>query len=172
MSKSMIVELHHGDGRISEHTIRERPLNDPVLWTQFGPLIRGAEAHPEHRIAAFAWDGTVYHRGRYGPIYVYRPTSYLPSVADDPDRLRRLYDRAIGKWGEGLQIDVAIEEMSELITELARHRRGRGKRAHVAEEIADARIMLEQLEIIYGCREEVSGYRRVKLERLERRLKD
>jgi hypothetical protein len=85
--------------------------------------------------------------------------------------LRRLYEKAIEKWGADLQIDCAIEEMSELITELARNRRGRGRRAHVEEEIADVRIMLEQLEIIYDCAEEVSGRRRAKLERLEGRLK-
>jgi hypothetical protein len=85
--------------------------------------------------------------------------------------LRRLYERAVEQWGEDAQIDMVIEEVSELVTEIVRHRRGRGRRALVAEEIADVRIMLEQLEIIYDCAAEAADWRRTKLERLERRLK-
>lgn len=90
--------------------------------------------------------------------------------SNDRHELLRLYTCAIGRWGEQLQIDMAIEEMAELITELARNRRGRGRRAHVEEEIADVRIMLEQLELIYDCAAEVREWRRRKLERLENRL--
>jgi hypothetical protein len=42
--------------------------------------------------------------------------------------------------------------------------------ALVAEEIADVRIMLEQLEIMYDCADAAEDWRRAKLERLERRL--
>jgi hypothetical protein len=84
--------------------------------------------------------------------------------------LRALYRRAIAKWGESLEIDCVVEEMAELTAELIRHRRGRGRQAQIAEEIADVRIMLEQLELIYDCAAEVRDYRQKKLERLERRV--
>ena len=75
---------------------------------------------------------------------------------------------AIRSWGSEAQIDLAIEEMSELTTELLHDRRGR--KANIAEEIADVRIMLAQLEIIYGNSEEVERIKQEKIARLMERL--
>ena len=62
-----------------------------------------------------------------------------------------LYERALKAFGEPHQIGIAIEELGELVTALSRkHYRKRGTDAEVLSEIADAHIMLQQLNLIYG----------------------
>ena len=41
---------------------------------------------------------------------------------------------------------------------------------YIAEEIADVRIMLDQMVILHDCAEDVNVWRKVKLGRLEKRL--
>ena len=55
-----------------------------------------------------------------------------------------------------IQLIIAIEEMSELTKELTKTIRGHNRRNNIIEEIGDVRIMLEALEIIFDCRDEVS----------------
>lgn len=81
---------------------------------------------------------------------------------------RDIYQAAITEWGNDAQIDVAIEEMAELTTALLHHKRGR--EANVAEEIADVRIMIAQLEIIFKNSDEVEKIKKEKIDRLARRL--
>ena len=83
----------------------------------------------------------------------------------DKVRNRILY-AAIQKYGSGPQRDKAIEELSELIRALARC----DDRKNIAEEMADVRIMLAQLEIIFGNRDQVRQIEREKLKRLSDRL--
>ena len=61
-----------------------------------------------------------------------------------------VYEIALKKWGEPLQIIMGIEEMAELTKELVKHLRGKGDYNHIKEEMADVEIMLTQLEIIFG----------------------
>lgn len=82
--------------------------------------------------------------------------------------LLELYRSAVAKWGKQLQIDRAIEEMAELTAALVRD--GMGRQANVAEEIADVRIMLEQLEVIFDVAGEVADFRQKKLARLAGRV--
>lgn len=77
--------------------------------------------------------------------------------------------RAINHFGVECQIDKALEEMGELIVELSRRRSTRCDAERIAEEVADALIMLEQLRIIFGA-SKVDGYVAEKLERLEKRI--
>lgn len=42
--------------------------------------------------------------------------------------------------------------------------------AHIAEEIADVEIMLEQLKLMFSIRDEVTQQRTVKLQRLDNRI--
>lgn len=77
--------------------------------------------------------------------------------------------QAIATWGVEAQTVMAIEEFGELLTALARFRRGRVARDNVAEEIADAGIMLAQLAEVWG-REIVDQWTARKLERLRMRL--
>lgn len=77
-----------------------------------------------------------------------------------------LYERAIKAYGEDHQIGVAIEELGELVTALSRkHYRKRGTKEEVLSEIADAQIMLQQLNLIYGV-EEVKRVMHIKLQKL------
>lgn len=78
----------------------------------------------------------------------------------------------IKKNGTDAQIIVAIEEMSELIKELTKHLRNKGDIDHISEEMADVKIMMHQLDIMFGNRIRVSQWRDKKLERLEQRLHD
>lgn len=79
-----------------------------------------------------------------------------------------IFDTAITTWGDEAQIDMAIEEMAELTTALLHARRNR--EANVAEEIADVRIMIAQLEIIFKNGDDVERIRKEKIDRLARRL--
>lgn len=76
---------------------------------------------------------------------------------------------AIKHFGVEGQINKAVEEMGELITELSRRYLPRYDKDRVAEEVADALIMLEQLRIIFGA-SKVDGYIAEKLERLEKTI--
>ena len=87
--------------------------------------------------------------------------------------LREDLEKIIGTYGEQAQIDIAIEEMSELTKALLKHRRAKIKDSSIeydiAEEMADVKIMLEQLEIIFDNSADVSRYMEYKVNRqLER----
>ena len=79
---------------------------------------------------------------------------------------------ALKHYGANSQRIVAIEEMSELTKELCKVSRGEENAAHIAEEIADVRIMLDQMEIMFDCRKQVELIESGKLERLRKRLED
>lgn len=73
---------------------------------------------------------------------------------------------AIDRYGRGAQRDKAIEELSELIRALARC----DDPENVAEEMADVRIMLDQLELIFGNGQRVAAWEVMKLRRLDQRI--
>ena len=73
---------------------------------------------------------------------------------------------AIRRYGQGPQRDKAIEELSELIRALARC----DDHENIAEEMADVRIMLDQMELIFNNREKVWLYELKKLKRLDERV--
>lgn len=92
-----------------------------------------------------------------------------------------VYDEALGKWGLQNQLLVAIEEMSEVqkaITKLVRAgnaktyttEAGLACLNNLAEEIADATIMLEQLKYYFGMNAEVEEMMDKKILRLKGRL--
>jgi len=60
----------------------------------------------------------------------------------------------IQKYGESKQLDIAIEECSELIKAISKYKRETDKEnlmfriASIAEEEADMRIMLQQIDIM------------------------
>lgn len=79
---------------------------------------------------------------------------------------KEILTAAINHYGPGNQRFKAIEELSELIRALARC----DDAENVAEEMADVRIMLDQLEIIFLNRDWVREIERRKLKRLSDRL--
>ena len=78
--------------------------------------------------------------------------------------------RAIEAWGEDSQMKMLLEEMSELQKEICKSWRGANNVDHIAEEIADVEIMLEQLKLMTGSVDKVKTFREQKLRRLEKRL--
>ena len=77
-----------------------------------------------------------------------------------------LYRAAIDKYGAVMQKIVAIEEMAELIQAICKDLRGKLDLLNVVEEMADVRIMLEQMEIMFNCAEAIPPAMDIKLQRL------
>ena len=83
------------------------------------------------------------------------------------------YKKLIQKFGEKIQIIVAIEELSELQKELCKYLRDKTNIRNISEEMADVEIMLEQLKLIFENETPVSIEKNYKLARTyERYLKD
>lgn len=83
---------------------------------------------------------------------------------------QRVYEAALNKWGEKLQATVAIEEMSEVIKEITKMQRGELNREHMAEEIADARIMMEQMCQMLNINDSVESWMDYKVAELKRKV--
>lgn len=81
-----------------------------------------------------------------------------------------IYDRAIAKWGEAHQIIKCVEEMSELIKEICKSSEGTKNQFHMAEEIADVLITMEQLIKIFALEELVKYHKDMKVSMLDRRI--
>ena len=81
-----------------------------------------------------------------------------------------VYDKALAHYGRQNQSIVALEELSEAQKEICKFLRGEGDIDHLAEEIADAYIMLEQIERMYGIAERVTEYMASKAVRLSERI--
>lgn len=92
---------------------------------------------------------------------------------------QELLKAAVDLWGVEAQVMMAIEEMAELTQALSKsYRSGRAPLSleGVVEEIADVRIMLDQLVMIFDplamkdCSVNVECIEKAKLIRLARRL--
>lgn len=81
--------------------------------------------------------------------------------------LKEIYEKLIETFGEKAQIIVAIEELSELQKALCKYLRGYANFENIVEEIADVKIMLEQLELIFDCDLLVVNEMAKKLQRTE-----
>lgn len=83
----------------------------------------------------------------------------------------KVYTRAVKAFGEEKQMVVALEELSECQKEICKFLRGFGNAGNLAEEIADATIMLEQMRLIFGLNDMVCQIMDQKIMRLEDKLK-
>ncbi len=93
------------------------------------------------------------------------------------EREGAILEAAIERWGEEMQIIVAIEELSELQKALTKRLRAGGGSVdcetarllseNILEEMADVYIMLAQLEMMFG---DPTEYEIEKLERLAERV--
>lgn len=82
-----------------------------------------------------------------------------------------LYKRMLDKFGD-LQMVVAIEELSELQKEVCKAMRGKFNKEHLTEEVADVKIMVDQIMARYDLQEsEVQQVINEKLKRTEERFK-
>ena len=73
---------------------------------------------------------------------------------------------ALYHFGYNHQATKAIEEMSELIKELCKNKDGADNVDHIAEEIADVFITLDQMVMYHDILDRIAQYREQKLERL------
>lgn len=83
--------------------------------------------------------------------------------------------RAIETFGKDAQIEMAVEEMAELIFAIQKLKRAgswsdANTFAQLTEEMADVKIMLQQLEMIFGNQHMVDQFVDMKIERLNERI--
>lgn len=84
-----------------------------------------------------------------------------------------IYERAMETYGVEHQCTKAIEELCEVVHQLSRMLQGDvGNLYHLAEEIADARIMLDQMELAFDLTEEIREWDERKLRRLQGMVED
>lgn len=89
----------------------------------------------------------------------------------------KLYQEAIRKWGFSSQLNMMIEECSELITAIQKLKRretfGIDNRCveQIMEETADVDIMCEQFKIMFDS-DKILEYKFKKLRRLKKRLEN
>lgn len=83
---------------------------------------------------------------------------------------KHMYEKALDKFGCKMQSTVAIEEMSEVIKEITKMLRGELDREHMAEEIADARIMMEQMCQMLNINDSVESWMDYKVAALKRKV--
>ena len=82
-----------------------------------------------------------------------------------------VYNSAINRYGMGAQCVVALEDLSECQKEICKVLRGKGNLEHLAEEVADATIMLEQLQIMFDLNGAVCQMMDEKVKRLADRIR-
>jgi NTP pyrophosphatase (non-canonical NTP hydrolase) len=73
-------------------------------------------------------------------------------------------------YGADMQLNICIEELSELIKELCKVKRGIPRPDNIAEEMADVKIIMKQLEIIFQNSADVDKWYAKKVDRLKTRL--
>ena len=83
-----------------------------------------------------------------------------------------IYRAALDTFGDNRQIEKTFEEIGEFMESLIKCKYGRDKLPHLAEEIADVHIMLDQMAVLFGCVDEVERMKRYKLRRLEQRIEE
>jgi NTP pyrophosphatase (non-canonical NTP hydrolase) len=81
-----------------------------------------------------------------------------------------VYEKLLAANGAKMQATVAIEEMSEVIKEITKMLRGELNREHMAEEIADARIMMEQMCQMLNINDSVDSWMDYKIAALKRKV--
>ena len=82
-----------------------------------------------------------------------------------------VFKKAIETYGAEAQLNVAIEELSELIKEICKHKPGSDNIEAIIEEMADCYIMLKQMQMIFGLGSTVIvDAMQKKIDRLSRRL--
>lgn len=112
-------------------------------------------------------------RGVNSEIYPCKPDIFLKTyeISSDTVNYNNIYEKAINTCGENAQLDMVIEEMSELIKEICKKKRGKDNHDAITEEIADVEIMLEQLKIICDIDNvDLDNAKKYKIDRLMARL--
>jgi NTP pyrophosphatase (non-canonical NTP hydrolase) len=78
---------------------------------------------------------------------------------------------AINTYGKEKQFHQCVEELGELIVAISHYLRNRpNAKEEVAEELADAKLMIRQVELMMDMEKEVDMYISAKLRRLAYKL--
>ena len=84
--------------------------------------------------------------------------------------MEKVLKEAVKRYGTA-QLDMVIEEMSELTKEICKLKRDKMDRNHIIEEIVDVEIMLEQLKYMLHIEDyELENQKEVKINRLADKL--
>lgn len=78
---------------------------------------------------------------------------------------KEIYQQAVEKWGETLQLILLMEECGELIQVISKYLR-HGDKHNLQEEMVDVEIMLEQNKINHG-EDGVAYWKMHKLKKLQ-----
>lgn len=83
-----------------------------------------------------------------------------------------IYRAALDTFGAAAQTKKLFEEIGEFMEAFCKCESGRDKVSHLAEEIADVHIMLDQMAVLFDCEAEMERMKRYKLRRLEQRIEE
>jgi NTP pyrophosphatase (non-canonical NTP hydrolase) len=89
-----------------------------------------------------------------------------------------ILEQAIATYGTDYQLNIAIEELSELIKAICKYKRVKPDEAcylqiaGIIEETADVLIMIEQIKIIMGEDDLIASEIDRKIKRLSKKLED
>lgn len=84
---------------------------------------------------------------------------------------KQIYIQAINHYGVDGQLVKAIEELNECGQQLCKVLLGQGDRRNLAEEVADATIMLEQIRVALDINDDVHKQMDYKLLRLQDKIR-
>ena len=82
-----------------------------------------------------------------------------------------LYTDALDSWGIEAQVAMVMEETGEMLSALAKARRGRVTKEEIITELVDVSIMMEQMAVYFDL-DEFREEKERKLSRLKERLKE
>lgn len=89
------------------------------------------------------------------------------------NKLNEFLRYVIDRFTPAHQLDIAIEEMSELTKEICKYKRGFDNRENIIEEMADVFIMLRQLKLIFNVTDkELHNAEVAKIKRLREHVKE
>ena len=83
----------------------------------------------------------------------------------------KTYTNALIAYGEETQMVKCLEELAECQKEICKILIGGEDYDHLAEEIADATICLEQMRLMFSINDAVCAYMDAKVQRLDDKLK-
>ncbi len=79
---------------------------------------------------------------------------------------KEIVSRSLDTYGNGLQLVVCMEELSELTQAISKEIRGKGNRDNTIEEMADVLICIEILKQVFGItNEDINSWIKYKQER-------
>lgn len=87
------------------------------------------------------------------------------------EEAKKIYKRAITRYGSSRQVDKTIEELGELSTALVRFRHGESTMGEVITELADVFITVYQMCLIFGFDDVVTEIE-YKTKRLESKMQE